>query len=543
MAVEADKLVIVNAALVLIGDEKITSLSSVDPGEAEDLANALYEIRLEEALSLARWRFATRQVLLVANVTAPLGRWTSAYDLPDGVVVAADPEPMTINAVTVDDVPIPFDRYENQLFTNSDTVNDVLILDYSFRALEADWTGRFKGAFVDLLASDYAMSKDLELAQGLARSAFGKFKTAASMDAQERTAKKLPVQKFINARGGWARGQTSAFGPVGGGGGGVTNGDYGDITVLNGAWTINAGAVELAMLDDQAIGEMLYFGTAGAPTILAAGTNGLVLKMTAGIPSWETENSGSTLADADYGDITVTGTGTVLTIDDEAVTLAKMAHMATASVLGRATAATGDVEVLTTTQLTALIDEVTSSLSGAAPASGGGTTNYLRADGTWAAPPGTDALATATGIFREEQTSGTDGGTYTATARATRVLNTTVKNDIGVTLTANTLTGLVAGTYFCIARSPMYRVVGHQAILYDVTGAADLLVGSSAESRNGSDTNPTDSLIHGFFTIGVTSTVRLECEGDVTRSTDGLGRGAGRGNTEVFSTLMITKVA
>ena len=42
----------------------------------------------------------------------------------------------------------------------------------------------------------------------------------------------------------------------------------------------------------------------------------------------------------------------------------------------------------TNTQLTALIAPVTSSSSGAAPASGGGTINFLRADGTWAAPPG-----------------------------------------------------------------------------------------------------------------------------------------------------------
>jgi hypothetical protein len=37
---------------------------------------------------------------------------------------------------------------------------------------------------------------------------------------------------------------------------------------------------------------------------------------------------------------------------------------------------------------TALLNTVTSSVKGLAPASGGGTTNFLRADGTWAAPPG-----------------------------------------------------------------------------------------------------------------------------------------------------------
>ena len=43
---------------------------------------------------------------------------------------------------------------------------------------------------------------------------------------------------------------------------------------------------------------------------------------------------------------------------------------------------------LTNAALTALINAFTSSLSGAVPSSGGGTTNFLRADGTWAAPAG-----------------------------------------------------------------------------------------------------------------------------------------------------------
>jgi|ERR1035437_131906 hypothetical protein len=43
---------------------------------------------------------------------------------------------------------------------------------------------------------------------------------------------------------------------------------------------------------------------------------------------------------------------------------------------------------LTDVQVTARIQAFTSSLSGAAPLSGGGTTNFLRADGTWAAPSG-----------------------------------------------------------------------------------------------------------------------------------------------------------
>jgi hypothetical protein len=44
--------------------------------------------------------------------------------------------------------------------------------------------------------------------------------------------------------------------------------------------------------------------------------------------------------------------------------------------------------------LTSFVNTFTSSLSGAAPASGGGTANFLRADGTWAAPSGGSANVT-----------------------------------------------------------------------------------------------------------------------------------------------------
>jgi hypothetical protein len=46
-----------------------------------------------------------------------------------------------------------------------------------------------------------------------------------------------------------------------------------------------------------------------------------------------------------------------------------------------------------TAELTTNVDNVTSTLDGLAPASGGGTTTFLRADGTWAAPvSGTTAI-------------------------------------------------------------------------------------------------------------------------------------------------------
>ena len=57
------------------------------------------------------------------------------------------------------------------------------------------------------------------------------------------------------------------------------------------------------------------------------------------------------LADGDYGDITISGGGTVLTIDNNVVNFAKMADLANQRVIGRNTAGTGDPEALTITQV------------------------------------------------------------------------------------------------------------------------------------------------------------------------------------------------
>lgn len=83
----------------------------------------------------------------------------------------------------------------------------------------------------------------------------------------------------------------------------------------------------------------------------------------------------------------VTG-ATALTIANNAVTNAKAADMATGTIKGRSTAGTGDPEDLTGTQATALLDVFTSGAKGLVPASGGGTANFLRADGTFATPAG-----------------------------------------------------------------------------------------------------------------------------------------------------------
>lgn len=151
------------------------------------------------------------------------------------------------------------------------------------------------------------------------------------------------------------------------------SGGAGDITQVNVTGPITGG------------------GPSGVVTVgLGVCSADQIYKMDGTGTAWacDSDDVGSGVSDGDKGDITVSGSGSSWAIDAAAVTLAKMADIATARIIGRTTAGTGVPEALTGTQATAMLDTVTSGAKGLAPASGGGSTNFLRADGTWAVPAG-----------------------------------------------------------------------------------------------------------------------------------------------------------
>lgn len=100
-------------------------------------------------------------------------------------------------------------------------------------------------------------------------------------------------------------------------------------------------------------------------------------------------------------------------VEDAAAKLVEVADMASVTgptAIGR-TSGVGTPAELTPAQITsALVDLFTSVLKGAVPASGGGTANFLRADGTWAAPPGGGG-GTAT-IAEVDLGTAATGGTF-----------------------------------------------------------------------------------------------------------------------------------
>ncbi len=85
----------------------------------------------------------------------------------------------------------------------------------------------------------------------------------------------------------------------------------------------------------------------------------------------------------------VTSVGNATSITTNSITNAMLSQVPSQVFRGRTSAGTGNVEDLTTTQATAMLNTFTSSAKGLVPASGGGTTSFLRADGTFAIPGGT----------------------------------------------------------------------------------------------------------------------------------------------------------
>jgi len=226
----------------------------------------------------------------------------------------------------------------------------------------------------------------------------------------------------------------------------ITNGDLsGDVTTSGTlVTTISASAVSLAKMANVATGTVFYRKTAGAgaPEVQLLAT----LKTDLGLTGTNSGDQTITLT----GNVTGTGTGSfATTIAAGAVTNAMHANMPTANFKGRTTAGAGAPEDLTATQATAMLNQFTSLLQGVVPSSGGGTANYLRADGLWAAPPGTN-----TGTVTSVGGTGTVNG-LTLTGTVTTSGNLTLGGTLslvsppaigGTTPAAGSFTNLVSTT-------------------------------------------------------------------------------------------------
>jgi len=269
----------------------------------------------------------------------------------------------------------------------------------------------------------------------------------ASADAGLAPASGGGTTNFLRADGTWAA-------PPGGGG--VTDGDKGDITVSgSGAtWTIDAGAVSLSKMADLATSTILGRATAGTgvPEALTAAQVRTILSLATVATSGSAADLGTgTLPAARLpafgsGDVSFAAGGGAGTIANGAVTLAKQANMATASVVYRKTAGSGAPEVQTLATLKTDLGltgtnsgDQTITLTG--DVTGSGTGSFAATLATVNANVGSFGSATQVATFT------VDGkGRTTAAGNATIAIASTAITDFNSAARAQVEAELIAGT-------------------------------------------------------------------------------------------------
>lgn len=125
------------------------------------------------------------------------------------------------------------------------------------------------------------------------------------------------------------------------------------------------------------------------------------------------------------GDFALSNTG-VATINPNVVDNTKLAQMPANTLKGNNTGVLANAIDLTVAQATAMLNQFTNLLQGLVPASGGGVLNFLRADGTWAVPPGSGPGSGTVTDVSVTNTNGFDGSVTNPTTTASITISTTV---------------------------------------------------------------------------------------------------------------------
>lgn len=175
----------------MIGAEPITSF---DDGTTEALVSVnMYEDVARASLVNTRWRFATNQASLNRLTDAPTGRYDYAYQQPNGTLM--------VHAITVNDIQIEYQIYGDKVYANT-SINDDLIIDYTYRASEENWPSYFTIAVEYALATLFATSiaRDANLSALMRSAASEAMAKARSLDSQQQTTRKLVTSRFITDR-------------------------------------------------------------------------------------------------------------------------------------------------------------------------------------------------------------------------------------------------------------------------------------------------------------------------------------------------------
>jgi hypothetical protein len=256
----------------------------------------------------------------------------------------------------------------------------------------------------------------------------------------------------------------------------TTTGSSGSSTLLSGV--LNVPAYTLAGLGGQPLATNLtsLSGLSYASTsfVKMTGTGAFALDTN----TYITGNQSITLS----GDVSGTGSTVITTtIGANKVLNTMLAQVATATFKGRTTAGAGNVEDLTVTEATAMLNlfSTAATTKGLVPGSNGvANTNFLRADGTWAVPAGgggaSDYLSALTGAEIAITT------TATATINRQHLISGTTADYIVTLPAASTNTGKFIGIRIDVGASRLFTIKGNASELIDGVNTRIMWKGETA---------------------------------------------------------------
>lgn len=189
------------------------------------------------------------------------------------------------------------------------------------------------------------------------------------------------------------------------------------------------------------------------------------------------------IASRDFGDLTVGSTGTTMTIDNDVVTYAKMQNVSASNrIMGRVTPSPGDMEELTGTVATTLLDTFSTSTTTKGlvnGANGAGAAACLRGDNTW----------------------GACGSTYSAGTNLT-LASTTFSVNPTITLAGASNTADIAATSAATGQTSSVNIIqaGNSSATFNTTSGAlnsVAISGSSTSTRSAGANNLTNMGVYG----------------------------------------------
>ena len=134
-------------------------------------------------------------------------------------------------------------------------------------------------------------------------------------------------------------------------------------------------------------------GTSSLPTGIlksTTGTGALSIATASDFPILNQNTTGNAATVTTNANLTgpVTSIGNATSVTANAISNTMLSQVPSQTFKGRTTAGNGNVEDLTAAQATEILNTFTSTAKGLVPASGGGTSTFLRADGVFATPSG-----------------------------------------------------------------------------------------------------------------------------------------------------------